>query len=254
MGGKRKAEPEPSRSAPPAVRPFENAFEKAFGMKTDDLGRSWEGAKALFDHGKADAMLRELIGRADERLGYALIGAGCLLLFVLTFAASAEYIHVVNFESRTVGDIVGEQLPTLDPAILVPIAAYSFILHAILTFGLNIAQEFAAFHMARLTGGTGTFRQQIYLSSVVWLAVSISWSVTLLGPLYCLAFVAIASLILVTFAYLMVYMNGRAYAIAHNISLLHGATIALVLVVPKIAIWMLASTELASAMGLPIGA
>ncbi|MEW6035435.1 MAG: hypothetical protein AB1529_02380 [Candidatus Micrarchaeota archaeon] len=254
MGGKRKAEPVPSRSPSTAMRPFENAFERAFGMKTGDIGKSWEGAKSLFNHGKAEPAMKELLERADERLGYALIGAGCLLLFVLTFAASAEYVHVVNFESRTVGDIVGEQLPTLDPPILIPIAAYSFILHAVLTFALNLAQEFAAFHIARLTGGTGTFRQQLYLSSVVWLAVSMSWSVTLLGPLYCLAFVAIASLILVTFLYLMVYMNGRAYAIAHNISLLHGATIAFVLVVPKIAIWMLASSALATLMGLPIGA
>ncbi len=250
MGGKRKAEPAPSRSVPLARRPFDSVF----GMKTEDLGKSWDGAKSLFSHEKAEATMKGLLERADERLGYALIGAGCLLLFALTFAASAEYVHVVNFESRTVGDIVGEQLPALDPSILIPIAAYSFILHAVLTFALNIVQEFAAFHIARLTGGTGTFRQQLYLSSVVWLAVSMSWSVTLLGPLYCLAFVAIASLILVTFLYLMVYMNGRAYAIAHNISLLHGATIAFVLVVPKIAIWMLASSALASLMGLPIGA
>jgi hypothetical protein len=257
MGGRRaKAKKMPAESPQEQGQPpaREKAAPVVLGIDTGAIMRSWDCAKGLFDPGKAVERLRAM-PYDDGRLAIALFFLGGLVIFALWFLSSVEYIYVLNFEFQTLGEISGEAIPQLEAGVLIPIALFQFTLWGIFALVLNLAHEGVAFFLARLTGGTGTLGRQMCLSSIVWLAVSMSMAAVLLGPLYLLCAITLASLLFVTLLYLGVFMTARAYSIAHDISLSHAAAIVLLLVIPRLVILAVATdmfSTLAS-MALPIG-
>jgi len=223
--------------------------EGIWGIRFDAVGKAWDCAKGLFDPQKAPEKLAAMASGGDDRLALGLFALGGFLIFAIWFLSSIEYIYVLNFEFQTVGEITGETLPRLELGVLAPIAAYEFLLWCVLAFIINLAHEGIAFFIARISGGRGTLGGQMYLSSLVWLAISISMVAVLLGPLYLLCIISIASLVLVSLLYLGVYMTARALAIAHKIEFAHALAIALVLAIPRVIMLAIAMDLLAALFG-----
>ncbi|MCI0503871.1 hypothetical protein L0Y65_04115 [Candidatus Micrarchaeota archaeon] len=224
--------------------------EGAWGIRFDAVGKAWDCAKGLYDPAKAPARLMAIAPEGNDRLALGLFALGGLLVFAIWFLSSIEYIYVLNFEFDTIGNITGEELPKMELGVLAPVAAYEFLLWGVLAFIINLAHEGIAFFLAKITGGRGTLGGQMYLSSVVWLAISMSMVAVLLGPLYLLCIISIASLVLVSVLYLGVYMTARAYSIAHGIDFAHALVIALVLAITKVLMLAVAMDLLAAVLGM----
>lgn len=248
MGGK-SAKASSRKSAAEIWKGVEEA--QFHGVSLASLRKSWDGAKWLFDPTKAAGALGDVLPIADLRLGLAMFFAGGLLIFLLMLTTQAESLYMANFALETVAEITGDAMPQIDTGILAPIALYQFLLYVVFATAVNCAHEGLAFGLARASGGKGTFGRQFYLSSVVWMAVAYSLSATLLAPLFCLGYLGILSVVLVSFIYLMLYTGGRAYSVAHGISLPHGILIALIFGIPRIAVLLMATNLAASMVGLP---
>lgn len=226
-------------------------IDEVGGMSVEAVSASWNGAKALFDFGKVDATLSGLLKYANRKLALWMFVLGGFLLLALAFLTTVESIHIANLESETVSDIIGAPAQAVGLEILLPVLVYQFILYAVLSLPINLAHEGAVFLLVRATGGTGKLDTQLYMSSVVWLAVSMSLAVTLLQPLYCLAAVALASMVIVSMLYLMIYVGSKSYALVHGISPAHAAALNILLTIPKLVLWAFLTNELAALLGLP---
>lgn len=239
MGGKKTADPF-AKMMPQSIS----------GIRLETLKKCWGCAKALFDYKKAEAGLRDLLPLSQDRLAFGIFFFGGLLVFVISLLTSLESIYLTNMEADTIGEVAGQMIAKVDLSIIPSIALYQVVLYIIFSFLLNLAGEGAAFTLFKASGGKGTLSQQMSLSSIVWLAVAMSLSVALIGPLYCLGFVALISMLVVSIMYLMAYMGARAYMIVHGVSFFHALIITLPLVIAKLAIWVVATNSLAAFFGL----
>jgi hypothetical protein len=224
--------------------------EGIFGIRFDEITRGWDCAKGLFDPVKAPERLATIAPHGNDRLALGLFALGGLVIFAIWFLSSIEYIYVLNFEFETIENVTGEPLPQLELGVLGPIAAYEFLLWCVLAMIINLAHEGIAFFLAKMTGGHGTLGGQMYLSSIVWLAISMSMVAVLAGPLYLLCIITIGSLVLVSLLYLGVYMTARAYALAHGIGFTHALAIAVVLAIPRVLMLAVAMDLLAALFGI----
>jgi hypothetical protein len=247
------AAPGAAGKRPAAAEIWRKAGEyRVYGVSYGAMRRSWEGAKGLFDLKKADDTLKGLVPHADDRIAMATVLLSGLVVFAIALLMTLESIHVVNFASDTLTEVLGTAQQKLDFGIMLPVTLYYFLLYIVAGTVIFYAHEGVAYALARATGGKGTLTQQIYVSSVLWLALSISLVVWLLIPLPCLVFAAVLSLILVSLLYVMAYMWAKAYSVVHGISLPHAAIIVLLLMVPRLAIWAMVSTRLALLLGIPL--
>ena len=248
MGGKGSRNT-PRKSAAEVWSDVENS--QFHGVSLSSMRTGWDGAKELFDPRRADGVLRKLVPMADARLALAMMLLGGFVIFIFMLATAAESIYMGNLAAQTVSEISGIPQAGLDMSVILPIGLYQFVFYVIFATIANFAQEGIAYGIARATGGKGSFGQQAYLSSIVWMTLSYSLFVTLLAPFFCLAYLGILSVILVSFLYLMVYMGGRAYSIAHGLHPVHGAVISLILTIPKIILLLIATDWFTALMGLP---
>ncbi|MEW6723079.1 MAG: hypothetical protein AB1324_07485 [Candidatus Micrarchaeota archaeon] len=218
------------------------------------LRAAWDSALGLFDPGKAGARIRAAAADGNRDLGIAVFAIGSLIIFLFGVASTYESIQVTNFASDTFSEVVGAPQPKLDISLLGPAALHQFLFWVVFVFALNLAAQAASFGLARLTGGTGTFAQHIYAGSVVWLAVSVSLVATLFAPLTpilpCIALLAVVSVWIISFMYLMLYMNARALEAVHGLSMIHSLTITILIAAPWLAAWYFALTTLAAMLGI----
>jgi hypothetical protein len=224
--------------------------ESVFGVRFEAVGKAWDCAKGLFDPKAAPARLAAMAPQAGGRLALALFALGGFVIFLIWLLSSIEYIYVLNFESELVGSVTGEALPKLDASVLLPVAAYDFVLWCVAVFIINLAHEGIAFYASRLIGGRGTLPLQLYLSGIVWLAISMSMVAVLVGPLYLLCAVTVASLVFVTLLYLGVYMTARALAAAHGLDFSYALTIAIILAAARVLTISLAIDILSALTGI----
>lgn len=221
------------------------------GVSYAALKTSWKGALGLFNHKKAAETLEALSKHANNRLALAVVLLSGLVIFGLMVLTTFMMIEATNYQSDMIAEIVGSPQPKLDYNILPSIAVYYFLLFAVIGTFIFYAHEGIAYALAHVTGGKGTLAQHLYVSSVVWLAVSISMAAYLFLPFLCLAFATILSLLLVSLLYLMVYMYAKAYSVVHGISFLHALMVVLVLIAPTLALWWFVATALAAVLGIP---
>jgi hypothetical protein len=220
------------------------------------LGRSWERAVSLFYPSRTDGALKESADTPDARLAVLVYALSGMVIFAIAVSTAFVSIEASNFAAETLSEITGEAPEYIDLSSLPPIAAYQFVLYVPFGIIINLLYEGLAFGLCRAAGGRGTLPQHLYASSVVWLAVSMSLvssiliPISTLDPLPCLLFIALALMWLLSLLYLMVYMYARAYSAAHALPLLHAAVIALLLIVPRLAIWLFVTEQFASIAGL----
>jgi hypothetical protein len=243
MGGRKTPQKQPS----PAEARGGGALAAVSGLK-----KGWDAAFDLFRFSKSQDALRAGAGLPDINAAFLIFLAGGFIVFAIAALTAAINFQYANFTLETYGEVTGVAQQTLDLGLLVPSAAYQFLLYVVFGFILNIVHQSAAFYMARLTGGKGTYRQHMGATSVVWFAVALSLSAALMAPLTCIgAFLALVSIWAVTLVYLMIYTNARAISLVHDISLLHSLAITILLVLPYVALWLFATDQLAVLLGLP---
>jgi hypothetical protein len=242
------------KSGSAASRPSIDYLPKeVLGASTKGLADGWDAAKAIFDHKRADAALRGMLPSSGFRLAVALMFVGCLVGFAFTCLANLEFFYVLALETDALKDVVFQDIPKPDVSMIYQSAAANLIIYVPLALALNLVFERLGFLIARVSGGKGSFETHLTLSSVVWIGAMISTAASLLGPFYCLSFVSMAFLALVTLGYMLVYMASRAYSIAHDISFMHSAIIVILMLIPRLVIWFYASQMIAGAVGLPTG-
>jgi hypothetical protein len=216
-----------------------------YGINYPALKASWDSAKKLFDYKSVDFTLKEALPHANLCFAMGTFLLAGLLIFVLAAISMVESIHIANFASETLSDITTTQQPKLSFDIVPVVMVYQFLLYVVIGTVINLLLDGIAYGSIRVTGGKGTLHQQLHLSSLVWLSVAMSTVVSLIAPLPCLGFVAFISMIFITIIYLMVYITGKAYSIAHQIPVWHGLIIAGVLIIPRLLLWIFTMDYLA---------
>ncbi len=247
MGGKRRAEAAPSPAA------------DGKALKSP-LAESWGGAANVFyflrmtESAKKckglDAALSPLLPLADLRLAVSLILLSGAMLAVIAFATTFISMQLANFATDMFSQVTGIPTQSLTPANLVPIAIYQLIMYLPLNILITVAYEALAFGLIRISGGSGTFTQQLYMTSVSGLAMSMITLLSLAAPLPCLGILAGIALIIATL-YVLFYVNPKIYVMVHRIGFGHALLITIVLTVPKLLVLAFASNYLAIAMGFP---
>jgi hypothetical protein len=210
------------------------------------LGGAWETAKSLFSPWKADETLRKRIPEADLRAALLISGAAVILGAVLYLLIYAETLYFAAFSYTALSKAVGGPVPQPDFSSLDPFAVF-LLLSAALTLLLGFFQDGIVYYALRLTGGKGTFTQQYYLSSFVALAMAISSSIMVFGPVPCLgAPVALAYLVMVL--YFMFVVRCRAYATVHDLTYTHVLIVVFLSCIPLVVILFLGQGALASTL------
>jgi hypothetical protein len=222
----------------------------AFGVRLGALAGAWECAKSFFSPERSGGAVSGAASVRDARLAFATIVLAGLVIFAIGVIYSLESLYVGNLLLETLDEITGTVGQRFDLAVLLPTALYQFLLYAVLGTVLTVAYEGVGYGLFRITGGSGTLGQHMYAGSVVWLAAAFSMSAALLFPLPCLQWFGVASMTLITAAYVLFYMSARAYSAVHNVSLLHACALAIPLVALRLGMWVAAIDALALLTGI----
>ncbi len=238
----------------------EKAPSPAAPKKRSPLDESWEAAKNVFyflrltessrKYKSLDEVLSPLVPLADLRLAVGLILLSGALMTLIALVTTFLSMQLANFASDTLTQVTGIPQESLTLANLVPIAAYQLILYFPINLAVTVAYEALAFGIIKLSGGEGTFTQQLYMASVTGLAMSFATLLSLAAPLPCLQIVAGLALVAITF-YVLFYVNPKVYVIVHRIGFGHALLVTVVLTIPKLIVLAFASNYLALAMGFP---
>jgi len=245
-----------SSGSAPAKTGYSKALglDRVFGIKFDSLAKSWEGAKRLFDYKNTEGTLKGLVPEADRRLTYALFIAGGAVMFIFCLLTTLESVYVTNLASDAVNQASGMVQPKIGDSVIPLIAVSQFLLFVPIGLLYNLAFESLGYRIAKALGGRGSFDAQIYLSSVIWLSASISFVSILLLPLYCFGILALASFLLVSGAYLLIYMNARSYSLVHGLPFMRALAVVLLISIPKLLLWILTGDFLSTLLRINIGA
>jgi len=220
------------------------------GVRLGALVEAWESGKSFFvPANRAEAESFAASGN-DARLGVAAIVLGGLAIFVIGVLYSLESVYVGNLLLETLSDVTGTAQPRFDIAVLAPSAAFQFLLYAVLGTIITIAYEGVAFLLFRLSGGSGTLARQLHAGGVIWLAAAISLGASLLLPLPCLQWIGVASMAALTLVYTLLFMGARINSRVHDVSAVHSGIIVLLLIGPRLAIWIVATDVLAGLTGI----
>ena len=248
MGGKAKAQKQPSAAAP-MRRPDFQAVVK-----------SWAGAKDVFfplrltkrsqDIKRIEEVLQPLMPLAELRLALGLVLLSGVLLFLIALSTTLVSLQLANFASDALTQVTGVAQQGLTLANLAPVAAFQFVLYVPLNLAITLIYEGLAFGIIRLTGGKGTFAQQLYLSSVAGLSMSFASVLSLFAPLPCIQVVAGIALVLLTL-YILLFVIPKAYTLVHGIGFNHAFAITIILTILKLVALALITNVLAVAMGFP---
>jgi len=245
-----------SRGSAPANAGYSKALglDRVFGIRLESLMKSWEGAKRLFDYKNTEGTLKGLLPEADRRLAYALFIAGGALMFVFCLLTTLESVYVTNLASDAIIETSGMIPPKIDDSVIPLIAVSQFLLFVPIGLLYNLAFESLGFRIANALGGRGSFDAQLYVSSVIWLSASISFVSILLLPLYCFGILALASFLLISGAYLLVYLNARSYSIVHGMPFIRALAVVILISIPKLLLWIFTGDFLSLILRINIGA
>ncbi len=251
MGGK-KAQTQPEGSVSKAAAPAKGT-QRLLGS----LHKSAKAAYGLFHHESAENELRGVLQLADTKLACYIFFLSGVITALISFATSIESYYLTNFASDTLSEATGIIPKKIAFASLLPVAVYDFILYIVAGVVISIAFEAAAFAIIKMSGGKGKLSEQFYLSSVIGLAVSFASVLSLLFPLnvffslLCIQIV-VGIGFMIALAYLILFLNAKAYRMVHDISMLHAITVLLVVGVPRLAVTFFIMNALAPALGLPM--
>ncbi len=220
------------------------------GVRLGGLYDAWECAKDFFYPERRARAEGLAASGGDARLAFAIIILAGIVIFSIGVLYSLESIYVGNLLLETLGEVTGTEQPRFDLAVLLPSSAFQFLLYVALGSLITIAHEGVAFLLFRMSGGGGTLGQQLHAGGVVWLAAAMSLGASLLLPLPCLQWLAVASMAAITLAYVLIFMSARVYSKVHGVSGIHSAAITLLLLGPRLWVWLAAADVLAGITGI----
>lgn len=228
---------------------FFESFQKSWAAAKDVyyFTRIWKSSK---QYKNIDDVLKPLLPLADMNLALVLLILSGVILTFFAFLTTYESAQLANFASDTFTQVTGMAQTKLTLDSIMPIAVFQFALYIPFNLILILGYEALAYWIFKITGGKGTFTQQLYMSSVVTLSLSLASVLSLLTPIACLQIVGAIALVILTL-YISLYVNPKAYSIVHNISFNHSLAVALVLDIIKIFALALAMNTIAMAVGLP---
>lgn len=212
--------------------------------------RVWESTMRLFKHGQVEDTFKAELPKAQMRLALMVVLSSSILMAALAIFILLEQINLLDYAYDAAGGREIE-VPQLVGEGQVHIFALFQLLFNVPFFVLfTFVYEGLAYGIFRASGGEGRFEGQLYLSSLVVLAMALTSGLGLLMPLPCIDILAFLALTVLTL-YLTLFVQVKAYQVVHGISFLHGLTVVALLLVPRY-LALFALTNAASALfGLP---
>lgn len=215
-----------------------------------DLARVWESSKSLFSHKKIEETFRKELPNSDLRFGILIFGIAGLLTAAISLASTIELAYFGLFQLDTISEITGAGEPALDIMQFLPDAAFWLIFFVPFSIVYSLAYEGLLFGIFRFLKGKGTFAKQLYLSSIVSLSIAIASLLSLLFVFPGLNCIAGPVFILIGGIYLGLYVNSKAYEIAHDLPFMVTILMILAFAIPRILLMALIITEATAFMGL----
>jgi hypothetical protein len=235
MGGKKTKAPERKLALPPLLQ---------------KIIYCCGSAKSLYDPGRLSETLKGMAESADYKPAYAMLILSGLVTFLLALLTSLESVYLVNYSSDLVSEISGIPQPRLALDSLIPVVIFQILLYLPFSIAVTLVHEALSFGIMKVTGGSGKFRTQLSMASIIALSISFSGVLSFFIPLPCLQIVAGLAILIITL-YLMFYVSAKAYSMIHGISMLHALVVLILLAIPRLAVLALMTNWLAVLMGLP---
>jgi hypothetical protein len=217
---------------------------------TTPFVRSWCSAKDLFYHDKIASTLDGALKHADARHTAYIFALAAFVTFIISVIATFESIEMTKYTADILAEVGGTAVP-MDFSGLGAMIVFQYMTYVPVTLIFIALHELLVYWMAKSTGGKGTFGQQFYLSSLVSLAMAFLSALYLFMPLPCLGILALLGII-VGSAYLVLYVNCKAYARVHGISYVHALAISIVLLALRMAASYFLNDAMANTLGIQL--
>lgn len=233
-----------------ARKPFHLVPETVCGVKIESLAKTWGAAKAVFYPKKVSETLEGVFPEADARLAWSVFILAAIITAAIALCTTYESVQLANFNSDTIASVTGTAIPHVSNVEIYQLVILEMILTLPLALVFVPVYEYSAYLLMKASGGKGTFKQQLYMSSIVALAIAFVNLLNFIAPLPCFPLiVAIAEIILL--AYLVLYVSAKIYSRVHNIGYVHALIIVAVLTLIKLAITFLILNYIAGYLGVP---
>jgi hypothetical protein len=204
----------------------------------------------LFKHDKVEDTFRDELPNADIRAGAMIVVASGLLMAMLAILILLERMHLLDFAFDVAAE-PGMEVPLLiGKEQVLPFALFQLLFNAPVFILLTLVYEGLTFGIFRASGGEGSFGGHFYLSSLALLAMAISAGLGLLSPLPCFDILAGLALMILT-VYLTLFVQVKAYQVAHGISFFHSLVVVALLAVPRFLVMTFITNAVSPLFGLP---
>jgi len=114
----------------------------------------------------------------------------------------------------------------------------------------QLGYERAIYQIFKIIGGKATFAQHYYVSAIMAMSFAILSFLGLVAPLPCIGITAVVAIIILS-AYFILYVNAKAYEIAHKIPFIHALVVILIFLIPRLLIVGFVMTAAGNALGVP---
>jgi hypothetical protein len=212
--------------------------------------KPWESAKKLFAFREVDDGITAAIPEADIGLAIQVLALAGIITFIMSLASIASSAYIINAQSDALTIATGVVQPKLAfndfiaPAILV------FIMYLPVGMLVTFALEWLAYQALHALGGKATLAQHIYLASIITLSMSFASGMLIFAPVPCLQILG-AMALLAADIYLAIFVESKAYSIAHKIGILPAAVAAFIVSLAKLAAFYLIINAVSAVLGLP---
>jgi hypothetical protein len=215
-----------------------------------ELGKVWNSAKLLFDYKKINKTFEEALPNADFRIGLvAFILAGFIGSAVAAISKFEE-VHFGIYTYNTFSEVAEIGTVALDTEPIIKFAMLQLLIAFPFGVIFHLGYERVIYQIFKMVGGKATFAQHYYVSAIMAMAFAMVSFLGLLAPLPCLGVTAVVAIIILTL-YFILYVNARAYEIAHKIPFAYALIAILVFLIPRLLIITFVMTFAGNALGIP---
>jgi|GEM_PF-3311346 len=213
-----------------------------------DIWQAWDFTKKTLDYRKVEAVTKEIAPKGNFK------DAAVVLVFAAIYSAVISILMNVMalYTARAFYVLLGVNIPEieLNAELLAPYAIYFFGLIMPLGLVVILISQFIQFRFLKLTKGKGSFDRQLFMYSLLTLAISIMSTVMLTMFFPCLNYITVI-FFLGFLIYTQFYLQTKMVSVLHQISGLHAFVAVLIGTIISIAIVFVAS-EIAAAIGILI--
>lgn len=249
----RKAETSKEGMAEPELTGWKKTGRDLFlstGALLTSIKKPWDSAAKVFNYNTAEKALQEAVPDASTRMAVWVFILSGIITFIMAVAAIYCSAFIANTQSNAMQSATGVYQPTVGINDFMAPATLAFITYLPVGLALALLLEFLAYHALKAMGGKGTFAQQLYLSSIVALAMSFISGLNIFAPVPCLQIIGGMCLIAAD-VYLALFVTSKAYSVAHKLGVMPCVVVAIVLNLIKLGVLYLAINSVSAALGMP---